>query len=503
MLRRSARPLRRSLPRRIVAGLVVCVAFAAAPSWAARTIVDRTYQCTIIASTREFPEGLFAFGPGGAPEVNAWGQVAFKSLTRLPSGYALESLRVGRGEVSGGAIESNAVATASFDPAIQLDFQGIERASLDDNARITFLVYESDGASGSGQAIYRAYTNNPITYKPPRRYATDQLLGGGPYASFAQSVLDSNSSGYILFEADALYLSGSDVARREPPVQGWSVPVLHRSRPWFAFIGFFDSDPFDDGIWLNGGLLTSGPSGSFAGLSISGSALPVLAYLRAFMPGIDSWELAVTTPIGTGVWVDADEDPFGPFAVPSQTALNSSGEVAFVTPAIGAARIYVADGSQQIRRVVCQNQLADFGAPFFGINLSAKSHNRHGQIAFRGRAGLETFLVRADPLPGQGGLVEDCTAALEGRACDDGDPISEAICQAGICTNDPVGGPPSSCAGLPNETLCTDGDPDTISMCVNGTCVGSPLPVPEPTMWAPILPFAIWLGRRRREKRPD
>lgn len=503
MSRQVARLSRRLGSSLVLFGVGVLLTLVADPCWAARTIVDRSYQCTIIASTREFPDGLFAFGPGGAPEVNAWGQVAFRSLTRLPNDALLEELRVGRGESSGGVIESNVVATASFDPSLQTHYQSIERASLDDHARITFLVYESDGASGSGQAIYRAYTNNPAAYKPPRRYATDQLLGGGPYAAFSASVLDSNASGHILFESDALYRSGGEVARREPPLQGWFDPVLHRFQPWVAFIGTFDSDPFDNGIWSDGLLLATGPSGSFAGLSLSGSAQPFVAYLRAFMPGIDSWELAVTSSIATDVWIDADEDPFNPFAPPSQTALNSSGEAAFVTPAIGAARIYVADGSEQIRRVVCQNQLADFGAPFFGIELSAKSQNRRGQIAFRGRAGLETFLVRADPLPGQGGLVDGCTVALEGRACDDGDPISEAICQAGICTNDPVGGPPISCTGLPNETLCNDGDPDTISMCVNGACVGSPLPLPEPTTSGPLLAFAVWLARRRREKRSD
>jgi hypothetical protein len=44
------------------------------------------------------------------------------------------------------------VATASFDPSLQTHYQSIERASLDDHARITFLVYESDGGErlGSG-----------------------------------------------------------------------------------------------------------------------------------------------------------------------------------------------------------------------------------------------------------------------------------------------------------------------------------------------------------------
>jgi hypothetical protein len=56
---------------------------------------------------------------------------------------------------------------------------------------------------------------------------------------------------------------------------------------------------------------------------------------------------------------------------------------------------------------------------------------------------------------------------------------------------------------LPNETLCNDGDPDTISMCVNGACVGSALPLPEPTTSGPLLAFAVWLVRRRRETRTD
>ena len=65
---------------------------------AARSIVDRNYECKIIASTREFPGGPDWLGP---PAMNAWGQVVFKNLTTVGSD-TIQELRVGRGDLSNG-----------------------------------------------------------------------------------------------------------------------------------------------------------------------------------------------------------------------------------------------------------------------------------------------------------------------------------------------------------------------------------------------------------------
>src|SRR5690606_22186502 len=75
-----------------------------------RTIVDREYDCRIIASTREFPYGVDQNGP---PSMNAWGQVAFFARVRTAEGDMATELRVGRGETDGdGVPRTHAVARA-------------------------------------------------------------------------------------------------------------------------------------------------------------------------------------------------------------------------------------------------------------------------------------------------------------------------------------------------------------------------------------------------------
>ena len=112
-----------------VAFLVACVLAAAEPSAAARSIVDRNYDCTIIASTREFPLGVDSLGP---PAMNAWGQVVFATRAIVGDDTIFE-LRVGRGELtSGGVPISHAVAKARRDlhwaaRAVRVDREGRDR----------------------------------------------------------------------------------------------------------------------------------------------------------------------------------------------------------------------------------------------------------------------------------------------------------------------------------------------------------------------------------------
>src|SRR5690606_24095828 len=89
-------------PRRLLREAVRFVSSLAAalplavPAAAQRTVVDREYDCTIIASTREFPYGV---DENGAPSMNAWGQVVFFASSRTEAGERITELRVGRGEV--------------------------------------------------------------------------------------------------------------------------------------------------------------------------------------------------------------------------------------------------------------------------------------------------------------------------------------------------------------------------------------------------------------------
>ena len=477
---------------------------------AARSIVDRNYECKIIASTREFPGGPDWLGP---PAMNAWGQVVFMTFTTVGADQ-IQELRVGRGDAVGGVPISHVVAKGGQNflgpPA---PFQSIEEGAIDDAARVTFLAYEL--SPGGGQGIYRVFTNHPATAKPTALYTAHPLNTGIDYAGFDPlPTLGANAGGSVVFSGSSEANGYGNVFLRDDTelarnysngIQIVNPPVLlHAGQPWTAFAASLDSPTPGRGVWVNGAqLLSSTPSGegSFDGLSLSGNAGPVIAYTRSGFPGIDTWEIAVTGPIGTDVYVDADVDPFERFGFAFETSINVWGEVAFVaSPEGDGDTLLVADGSQQIRRVVCQDQFGIFGGPFFDIALSPHAINADGQIAFKGRSGAERFLVRADPLPGQGAPPTSCAGQLEGARCDDGDPITQSSCQAGVCRGNPLFDPPTSCLGSANHAACNDGDPATISTCEDGVCVGIPLPVPEPTATSLVIAALFGLASLRRAR---
>ena len=103
-----------------------------------RSIVDRNYDCKIIASTREFPLG---FGNDGPP-MNAWGQAVFTTGAMVGLD-TVQELRVGRGDQVGGVPISHAVAKGgeTFTGPLA-PFASIEIAAIDDAARVTFLAFE-------------------------------------------------------------------------------------------------------------------------------------------------------------------------------------------------------------------------------------------------------------------------------------------------------------------------------------------------------------------------
>jgi hypothetical protein len=451
-----------------------------------RSIVDRNYDCKIIASTREFPSGFGNLGP----PMNAWGQVVFNTVAMVGLD-TIQELRVGRGDEVGGVPITHAVAKAgeTFNGPLA-PFASIEKAAIDDAARVTFLSYELSATGGQG--IYRVFTDNPATGAPSPLYAARPLNTGNDYIGFGTSTLDANAEGSVVFEGtkgnyeDGYRRNGTVFARNyDNGIQIVNPAVLlHAGQPWTAFTASLDAPETGQGVWVNGvrQLESLNGEGSFDGLSLSGNGSAVIAYTRSGFAGIDSWELAITGPINTSVYVDADEDPFEPNAYPRETSINVWSEVAFIASPDGDGEtLLVADGSQQIRRVICQNQQQDFeGQPFFDYALSPHAINADGQIAFMGRTGFDTFLVRADPLPGQGAPPTNCVGQLEGARCDDGDPITYSSCQSNACGGNPLYDPPTSCTGLGNDTACNDGDPTTISYCDDGVCVGIPLPVPEP-----------------------
>jgi hypothetical protein len=429
------------------------------------------------------------------------GQIAFFAESRTAAGERITELRVGRGDTdSDGVPRTHPVARAgrAFDNSPLGPFDNLQEAMIEDAARVVFLAVDPPTGGPPGQGVYRVFTNHSANVKPFPLYATEAI--GGSFTGFDPlPTLGAGLRG-VVFSAftDALglgfYRDGLEIVRPgEGGISGVTTPLLiHAFQPWFAFAGFLSGSPTEAAVIANGSALEQSQmgQGSYEGLSLSGTVIPVVAYTRSGFPGIAPWELVLRSALGVDVLVDADEDPFESFAPARETSVNTSGEVAFISSPDGDGdTLLVADGGDVIHRVVCADMFATFGSiVFFDLALGPRGLNRHGQIAFLARTGqivpetsdFQTFLVRADPRPGQGAPPTSCAGQPDGTVCDDGDPITLAVCAAGSCAPDPVNGPPSSCIGLDDETVCDDGHPDTISFCANDECLGFPLPVPEP-----------------------
>jgi len=186
------------------------------------------------------------------------------------------------------------------------------------------------------------------------------------------------------------------------------------------------------------------------GLSLAGGEIPLVSWIEDVfdVPGT-SWQLRLASPIAESVEVDDGLDTTGTFSPPEQTTVNSFGEIAISGPT--GEPLLFSDGDQLIE-VRCQNALELFGSFFFvDHDVSDRSINNEGQIAFRAETGLlvlptfaeEAFIIRADPISTAHPSV--CTALPDDTPCDDGDPESLAYCTAGVCTPVPE---PGVLAGL-------------------------------------------------------
>ena len=492
---------------------LLATALAAPPVGAQpRTIADRTYDCTIIASTREFPYGVDRNGP---PPINAWGQVVFFASSRTEAGEAVTEIRVGRGETdSEGVPRTHTVARAgrTFDNRPLGPFDLVSEAVIEDGGRVVFRGWDPPTGGPPGVGIYRVFTNHPATVKPVPLYATVGL--GGSFTGL--ELIDANPSHVLYYastdEEQGYYRDGALVARMgENDIQVVQEIVLHPFQPWVAFTASLENPSGRAAVYVNGAqrAVGSDASSGFFGLSIGGSAFPLAAWSRVFVPGVDTWQLVRHDGSGAAVFVDADEDPFEFFASPRETSINTRGDIAFISSPDGDGdTLLVADGGDVIHRVVCADMLETFGSTVFSdLALSPRGMNGDGQIAFLARTPelvpetgeSQTFIVRADPRPGEGAPPTSCVGLADGTVCDDGDPATLAVCSANECVPDPVNGLPTSCVGLPQETLCDDGDPTTIAFCSQGQCIGFPLPVPEPGgAAAALVALAALAGTARR-----
>jgi hypothetical protein len=225
--------------------LSALVLASADPAHAARSIVDRSYDCKIIASTREFPAGPDWLGP---PAMNAWGQVVFEAFTTVGAD-TIQELRVGHGDLVNGVPSSHVVAKGgqNFQGPLA-PFRSIEEGVIDDTARVTFLAYEL--SPGGGQSINRVFTNHPAAVKPDPLYATQHVDPNSDYVGFDPlHSLGSNAAGSVVFEGitatngTAYFRDGTEVARNySNDVQIVIPPVLlHAGQPWTAFLASLDS----------------------------------------------------------------------------------------------------------------------------------------------------------------------------------------------------------------------------------------------------------------------
>ena len=264
-------------------------------------------------------------------------------------------------------------------------------------------------------------------------------------------------------------------------------------------------------IVLNGTVRDSVPQAGnvmLFGLAVNGNIVPVASWIRldtATFP--QRWTLEFESDLGHKTYVDSSIDPIMPYDVYSvTTSLNAWNEIAFVAtglmypdPNPDPSRLFVATNDGQLWRVHCANMQQTFGAPYFVLQeISTRALNDDGQIAFLGRtADFSTFLVRADPLPGQSARPTSCTGLDDGTPCDDGTPVTISSCHGQVCVGEPTGFA-TSCDGQPDDTACDAAGAGMQGHCVSQSCVGIS-PVPEAALPADgVLAVLVLLWIRRR-----
>jgi len=439
-------------------GLWLVAASALLPSVAFPQLVveDSIYDCTIIASTDEFPEG---FG-GIAPSINASGRVVF---TAALEGFTRE-IRTGVGDTDAmdRPITLPVVRSGSSkDP--DAFFSAFERPIMNDGGEIVWKGNEHPTGGPPRLGIYRKRFSEPFFAAPDALFLNQLTDPKSPYVAF-QIYPTLNSGLRFLFRATrddgvrGLFrgtVDGASLVAQDNAggIQGIDPRhVIHPGQqPWYAFTASLEGGS-ESGLFIDGSLAQSVDfsEGGFGGLSIAGSAIPVVSYVQSVVgPTSTTWQLRTATLLGSTVYVDSGVDEPDLATIPPESSLNSFGEVVF-GGASGDPLLF-ADGDV-LRRVICHDQFDIFGAiGFFNYDLSPRAINNDGEIAFLGQTGFividtgefETFIVRATPL--QHPRPVSCTGLADGTPCDDDDPLTVAFCAAQECVADPV---PEPAAGL-------------------------------------------------------
>ena len=494
--------------RTLLASILLIVA---APAAAQLVIQDREYDCRVIASTDQFPRGF----PYGGPTMNAWGQLAFVVEQDPSRSY---EIRVGRGDTFDGEPITSPLARAGGDGSLPSTFFSsfAFQPVIESSGRLIFQASDQPTGGPVGVGIYRVRTDHPVGTRPSTVYENQSLNPQSPYVVFSTVFSPSTDS-----RGRVGFLAGTGAVNQGVFIDG-ALQAANGQSSVVGIGGFWmdpGGQPFDAlQLALTGGthVLRVGSStfetttdvftSSFTGVSLASNAVPILAYTRQSFTPTTSWVLGINTGLGFAPYVDSNVDPFEFFAAPTSTSVNAWAEIAFLSSPDGDGEtLLVADGDA-VWRVLCANMQQIVGSTvFFDYQLSTRALNSDGQIGFLaqtpqlvpGTGGFRTFVIRADPRPGQGGRPTSCSGLGDGTPCDDGDPETLSSCSAGVCGGDPIGRP-SDCTSLPDDTPCDDGVAGTFGYCSDQECVGVPVPEPPQTAAGMIAIASAMLWRRAR-----
>ena len=470
-------------------------------------IVERDYDCKIIASTRELP-GLPADDP---PRMNAWGQVAF---FLLDSSTYRSQIRVGHGDLDGHghpithlfAEDELSSGTSGF------YLFGVGEPTIEDGGSVVFGGSRSSATGDGGPGIFRASWFQRVDKNSAPVVQSTGLDPQSPYMNFP--VVSTNSVSSLLFQANdhpraKLYVGGNLVAQdgvdHVVNLADNAELIAPGNSSDYGYQAYLDTG--ESAIFLNGTKRDGVPlSGSvmLIGLAVNGNIVPVASWVRLDQSTFPNhWTIEFESDLGHATYVDSAIDPVGlDTVVPLSTSINAWNEVAFLVSGgdrSNDTRIFVTDGKQLVH-VHCRDLQQTFGAPGFTVTeISPRALNADGQIAFLARTATpDTFLVRADPIPGQSARPTSCTGLDDGTPCDDGNPVTLSSCASQTCVGQPTG-LATSCDGVPDYTPCDAAEPGMQGWCVSQSCVGmSPVPESDPSEDGALAALVLFCVRPRR-----
>lgn len=441
-------------------------------------VQDAQYDCTIIASSLEFPDAFSRI----PPTVNSQGRVAF--FANLATGSGIYT-GIGDTDASGDII-IDPVVTAAHVGAFLTNL-GTQPPVIVDDGRVYFKGTKTPGGGGgAADGIFRKYWYTDEAIDPEWRLETTNWDAGAPFIRINDAVM-ANTRDDVAFigrdiveSQDGLFWEAGSSPNPLVYFQNPGDDVgtvrdfdIHPSdQPWYGYISNrYNSSDTELNVLQMGEpyRVLNGAVASMDGVSIAGSALPVASWAESvYDGGATTWRIHQANAIAMSVYVDNGVDTTGFSGAPSQTSINGYAEVAFSGG--WEDEMHVADGDV-LNRVVCNNAQSVFGTSYFAKTIHSKrAINNDGQIAFITEASFYMF-------PGQS--VPAWYVVLA-------DPVTRAR--------------PTSCISLLDDSPCDDGVPETVSLCAGEIC--TPVPEPKALRQGVVALLALALVGGSRKNRP-